>query len=47
VIQGKYASEILKRFHVENYKPMDIALATNWKKEGASSGEGVHVTIYR
>eukprot|EP00253_Pinus_taeda_P001734 PITA_01734 len=29
VSQGKYATEILQRFHMENCKPMDTPLATN------------------
>eukprot|EP00253_Pinus_taeda_P024908 PITA_24908 len=37
VSQGKYANEILKRFHMEKCKPMQIPLAGNWRKEDATS----------
>ena len=39
VSQGKYANEIMQRFHMANYKPMETRLATNWRKEDATSGE--------
>lgn len=47
VSQGKYANEILQRFNMENCKPMDTPLATNWRKSYASSSEEVDATIYR
>eukprot|EP00253_Pinus_taeda_P016946 PITA_16946 len=47
VSQGKYASEILQIFHMDNCKPMNTPLATNWKKENATSSEEVDATIYR
>eukprot|EP00253_Pinus_taeda_P011970 PITA_11970 len=37
VSQGKYANEILRRFHVEKCKPMQTPLVGNWRKEGATS----------
>eukprot|EP00253_Pinus_taeda_P006615 PITA_06615 len=40
VSQGKYANEILKRFHMEKCNPMQTPLAGNWRKEDATS-EGV------
>eukprot|EP00253_Pinus_taeda_P009334 PITA_09334 len=40
VSQGKYANEILKRFHIETCKPMETPLVGNWRKEDATS-EGV------
>ena len=45
--QGKYANEILKRFHKEKCKPMQTPLAGNWRKEDATLGEVVVATIYR
>jgi len=41
VSQGKYANEILKKFH------METPLASNWRKEDATSGEVVEDTINR
>jgi len=46
-LQGNYAKEIRQRFHVEGCKPMETPLATNWRKEDATSGEKVEATIYR
>eukprot|EP00253_Pinus_taeda_P008395 PITA_08395 len=39
VSQGKYANEILRRFHVDTCKPMETPLVGNWRKEDATSGE--------
>eukprot|EP00253_Pinus_taeda_P029631 PITA_29631 len=47
VSQGKYANEILRRFHMEMCKPMEIPLAGNWRKADATSGEVVVATVYR
>eukprot|EP00253_Pinus_taeda_P027880 PITA_27880 len=47
IFQGKYANKILKKFHMENDKPMETPLADNWRKEDATSGEVVEATIYR
>eukprot|EP00253_Pinus_taeda_P017914 PITA_17914 len=47
VSQGKYANEILKRFHMEKCKPMQTPLPGNWRKEDATSGEVVAATVYR
>eukprot|EP00253_Pinus_taeda_P004806 PITA_04806 len=47
VSQGKYANEILRRFHMEKCKPMQTPLVGNWRKEDATSGEVVAATIYR
>ena len=33
VSQGKYANEILKRFHMESSKSMETPIAGNWRKE--------------
>ena len=45
--QGKYANEILRRFHMEKCKPMQTPLAGNWRKEVATSREVVDATMYR
>ena len=45
--QGKYAKEILSKFHMERCKPMDAPLPINWRKEDATSGEVVDATIYK
>eukprot|EP00253_Pinus_taeda_P021546 PITA_21546 len=47
VSQGKYANEILRRFHMEKCKPMKTPLASNWRKEDATSSEVVEATVYR
>eukprot|EP00253_Pinus_taeda_P021705 PITA_21705 len=47
VSQGKYANEILRRFHVENCKPMQTPLAGNWRMEDATLAEVVEATMYR
>jgi hypothetical protein len=47
VSQGKYAREILGKFHMERWKPMNTPLPGNWRKEDATSGEVVDATIYR
>eukprot|EP00253_Pinus_taeda_P032769 PITA_32769 len=46
VSQGKYANEILRRFHMEKCKPMQTPLAGNWRKEDATLGEVVEATVY-
>ena len=43
--QGKYANEILKKFHMESCKPMVTPLEGNWRKEDGSLGEVVEATI--
>lgn len=47
VSQGKYANEILKKFHMERSKPMETPLVGNWMKEDATLGEVVEDIIYR
>jgi hypothetical protein len=47
VSQGKYAREILGKFHMEGCKPMDTPLPRKWKKEDATSGKVVDDTVYR
>ena len=45
--QGKDANEILQIFHMDICKPMETPLATNWRKEDATSGEELDTTIYQ
>ena len=45
--QGKYAREILGKFHMEDYKPMDTPLPGNWKKEDATSTKVMDATVYQ
>ena len=45
--QGKYAREILGKFHMERCKPMDTRLPRNWRKEHATSGEVLDAIVYR
>ena len=47
VSQGKYANEILKKFHMESSKCIETPLATIWRKEDATSGEEVDAIVYR
>eukprot|EP00253_Pinus_taeda_P019477 PITA_19477 len=47
VFKGKYANEILRRFHMENFKSIQTPLAGNWRKDDATSGEVVEATVYR
>ena len=47
VSQGKYAREILGKFHMEGYKPMDTPILGNQRKEDATSGEAMDTTVYR
>ena len=44
--QGKYAKEILGKFHMESCKPMETPLVGNWRKEDATSGEVVDDIFY-
>ena len=45
--QGKYAKEIMRKFHMDGNKPMETHIAGNWRKEDVTSGEVVDSTIYR
>ena len=47
VSQGKYANEILRKFHMEGNKPMDTPKAGNWRKEDATSDKLVDDIVYR
>ena len=46
VSKGKYANNILNKFHMESSKPMDTPLASNQRKEDATSGEEVEAIVY-
>ena len=45
--QGKYAREILEKFHMQGCKPIDTPRPENWKKEDATSAEVVDATFYQ
>eukprot|EP00253_Pinus_taeda_P029961 PITA_29961 len=45
--KGRYATKILKRFRMEDYRPMATPMITNWKKIDASEDKDVDPTLYR
>eukprot|EP00253_Pinus_taeda_P003965 PITA_03965 len=45
--QGRYATEIPKRFRMEDYRPVATSMITNWKKIDASEGKDVDPILYR
>eukprot|EP00253_Pinus_taeda_P002945 PITA_02945 len=45
--QGRYATEILKRFRMQDCRPMATPMITNWKKNDASKDKEVDPTLYR
>ena len=45
--QGKYAQEILEKFHMQGCKPIDTPLLGNWRKEDATLAEVVDATVYQ
>eukprot|EP00253_Pinus_taeda_P017294 PITA_17294 len=45
--QGRYATEILKRFRMEGCRLMATPMITNWKKIDASEDKDVDPTLYR
>eukprot|EP00253_Pinus_taeda_P030782 PITA_30782 len=45
--QGRYATEILKRFRMGDYRPTATPMITNWKKIDASKDKDVDPTLYR
>ena len=47
VSQGRYAREILEKFHMQGCTPIDIPLPSGWRKEDATLAEVVDATIYR
>ena len=45
--QGKYVVDVLRRFRMEDYRPMATPMITNWRKLHAFEGELVDPTLYR
>jgi hypothetical protein len=45
--QGKYAMDILKRFSMQNFRPMSMPMVTKWKKIDDSRLEAMGPTLYR
>jgi hypothetical protein len=45
--QASTLQEILKRFHMQDCRPMATPLVTNWRKVDASRAERVDATLYR
>jgi len=45
--QGRYATDILKRFKMQDWRPMTMPMITNWKKIDASGDKEVDPTLYR
>ena len=45
--QGKYAVDILRRFRMEDCRPMSTPIVTNWKKLHGFEGELVDPTFRR
>lgn len=45
--QGRYTTEILKRFQMEDYRPMATPIITNWKKIDTSEDNEVDPSLYR
>eukprot|EP00253_Pinus_taeda_P027820 PITA_27820 len=46
VSHGKYVIEIFQRFYMDRCKHVETPLETNWRKEDATLGEEVDVTVY-
>ena len=45
--QGRYTIEILKRFQMEDCRPMVTPIITNWKKIDMSEDDEADPTLYR
>ena len=45
--QGRYATEILKRFRMQDCRSMATPMITNWNKIDASEDKDVDPTLYR
>ena len=45
--QGRYATETLKRFKMEDCRPMATPMITNWKKIDTSEDDEADPTLYR
>jgi len=44
--KGRYATEILKRFRMQDCRPMATPMVANWKKINASEDKDVDPTLY-
>jgi hypothetical protein len=44
--QGKYETNILSKFQMEDCRPMSTPMITNWKKLSASDSQVVDATLY-
>lgn len=47
LVQGRYATNILKTFKMQDCRPMATPMITNWKKIDASGDKEVNPTLYR
>eukprot|EP00253_Pinus_taeda_P003829 PITA_03829 len=45
--QGRYVTDTLKRFKMQDCRPMSTPMITNWKKIDASDDKDVNPTLYR
>ena len=45
--QGRYTTKILKRFQMEDCRPMATPMITNWKKIDTSEDDEAEPTLYR
>ena len=45
--QGRYTTEILKRFQMEDCRPMTTPMITNWRKIDTSDDDEVDPMLYR
>lgn len=45
--KGDTLWRILKRFRMQDYRPMSTLMITNWRKIDASEGATVDPTLYR
>ena len=45
--QGRYTTEILKRFQMEDCRPMATPMITNWKKIDTTEDDEADPTLYR
>ena len=45
--QGRYATEILKRFRIQDCRPMATPMITNWKKIDRFEDKEVDPTLYK
>lgn len=45
--QERYVIDIMKRFRVQDCRPMSMLMITNWNKIDASDDKDVEPTLYR